>query len=190
MTSQWIRPHCQLPQLSCMIFDNCDSIDYPLVRTARTAPPAPYLVTMTNFLQLQNKGISKTPKNPIYLLFCFQSEFNMTAIAVFNTSLTQLGLNCTWCQLWQGDECYQVIQQLRGSKFYPILTFESPQVDKNGHFKYYLPFVNFRLTRHATQRAKIAKKVYKPPLKSLHRVACFFWRLLEWWVPGWKRENM
>ena len=27
---------------------------------------------------------------------------------------------------------------------------------------------------NGTQRAKIAKKVHKPPLKSLHRVACFF----------------
>ena len=41
-----------------------------------------------------------------------------------------------------------------------------------------------------TQRAKIAKKVHKPPLKSLHRVACFFWHWFELWVPGWKRKNM
>jgi hypothetical protein len=27
-------------------------------------------------------------------------------------------------------------------------------------------------------------------VKSLQKVACFFWRRLKLWVPGWKRENM
>ena len=38
---------------------------------------------------------------------------------------------------------------------------------------------------NCTQRAKIAKKVHKPPLKSLHRVACFF--LMVTYFPGVKK---
>ena len=112
MNSKWIWSHCQLPHLSCMIFDNCDSIDYPLVRTARThGTTCTMMVTMTTFLQLQNKRSSKTQKHLftviVFSIWYEQDKNNMTEITVFNASLTQLGLNCTWCQLWQGDECYQ-----------------------------------------------------------------------------------